>query len=360
MKTRLFARGLALSALAACSTASANIIVSPLSSFGSGDGWFAPGEGGYSYLGTGNLERGLAYGNGELYLVSRQGGVNVRRLSPITGTDLGGLNVSGISGGTFAANMVGVGADGAVYVGNLTTSATANFKVYRWADNTAAPTTVYDANPGAPRLGDSFAVFGSGADTRIAASGTGTAGFAIINPALSSGSLIAVDGTAAGEYRLGLTFVDDDTLIGAQGTTPFRVTDFTDTSGSLVASPTPTAISERFIAYTVIAGVPLFASVDSVSAAVRIYDATDLANLQLLATVNNTSGTLAANANGVGAVTWGPTFGDSAFLYAMSANQGIQAFVVTVPEPATTSLLLLGAGFLLHARRRTTRTQPQP
>lgn len=352
MNTRLLASSLALSAWATCSASAVNVLVSPLSSFGSGDGWFAPGEGGYSYLGTGNLERGLAFGNGELYLVSRQGGVNVRRLSPITGADLGGLNVNGISGGTFAANMVGVGGDGAIYVGNLTTAANSNLKVYRWSDTAAAPTVAYDAAPGAPRLGDSFAVRGSGSDTRIVVSGTGTRGFALINPILSTGSLISVAGTGAGDYRVGITFVDNDTVIGAQGTAPFRVTDFAGGTGTLVASPGTTSESERFIAYTVIAGIPLFASVDSTSAAVRIYDASNLADLHLLATVNNTSGDLAVNANRTGSVAWGPTFGDSAFLYAMSANQGIQAFVVTVPEPTTSALLLIGGGLLLGARRR--------
>jgi hypothetical protein len=352
MKNRLLATGFALSAWAACSASAVDVIVSPLSSFGSGDGWYAPGEGGYSYLGTGNLERGLAFGNGELYLVSRQGGVNVRRLSPITGTDLGGLNVSGIAGGTFAANMVGVGGDGAIYVGNLSTAANANFKVYRWSDADAGPTVAYDAAPGAPRLGDSFAVRGSGADTRIVTSGTGTTGFAIIDPTLSTGSLISPAGTGSGDYRLGLTFVDSDTVIGAQGSAPFRVTDIAGDTGTLMASLATAAASERLIGYTVIAGVPLFASVDTVSAAVRIYDASDLNALQLLTTVNNTSGTLTANGNGVGAVAWGPTFGDTAFLYTMSANQGIQAFVVTVPEPATTTLLLIGGGLLLGARRR--------
>ena len=174
----------------------------------------------------------------------------------------------------------------------------------------------------------------------------------LIDPTLASGSLISVAGTGTSDYRLSMTFVDDDTVIGAQGTAPFRVTDISGSSGTLVASPATAATSERFIAYTVLAGVPLFASVDSVSSAVRIYDASDLGSLQLLATVNNTSGTLAANGNGVGSVAWGPTFGDSAFLYAMSANQGIQAFVVTIPEPATTTLLLVGGGLLLGAKRR--------
>ena len=44
-----------------------------LTSFGGGDGWLSPGEGGYAYLGTASLERSLAYNpvTGNLLLVSR-------------------------------------------------------------------------------------------------------------------------------------------------------------------------------------------------------------------------------------------------------------------------------------------------
>ena len=47
------------------------------------DGWLAPGEGGYTFLGTGSLERGLAYGNGHVYLVSRNGGSFIRILDQL-------------------------------------------------------------------------------------------------------------------------------------------------------------------------------------------------------------------------------------------------------------------------------------
>src|SRR5436190_2251882 len=111
-------------------------IITPLSTFGGGDGWLAPGEGGYTFLGTGSLERGLAYGNGHVYLVSRTGGSNVRILDSLTGTDLGGLNTTGLSGGTFVVNMAGASADGSIYVGNLTTlmSGTSPYKIYRWVN----------------------------------------------------------------------------------------------------------------------------------------------------------------------------------------------------------------------------------
>ena len=113
----LFSLGISL--LLGALSAQAQVTMAPLSSFGGGDGWLSPGEGGYTFLGTGSLERGLAYGNGQLYLVSRNGGNNIRILNPTTGADLGALNNAGISGGTFAVNMVGVGGDGVIYVANL-------------------------------------------------------------------------------------------------------------------------------------------------------------------------------------------------------------------------------------------------
>src|SRR5437868_14535157 len=88
----------------------ATITMAPLSTWSpNSDGWLAPGEGGYTFLGTGNNERGIAFGNGHLYLVSRGGGNNIRILDQSTGADLGSLNNSGISGGTFPVNMISVG-----------------------------------------------------------------------------------------------------------------------------------------------------------------------------------------------------------------------------------------------------------
>ena len=356
MKTTQFLFAAAVLFQATVGVRAAQLQVAPLTSFGGGDGWLAPGEGGYTFLGTASTERGLAYGNNQLYLVSRVGNAtNVRRLSPITGADLGGLNVSGISGGTFAVNMVAVSQDGAIYVGNLATAAGAHFKVYRWANDAAAPTVAYDAAPGLPRLGDSFALIGSGASTRIAVSGTGTPGFLVVDPTTGTGTPVSVAGTQAGNFRLGLTWVDGDTVIGSHGgenPTPFRVVDIAGSTGTLVASPIGTSGGERPIGYAVIAGIPLFASVDSVSSAVRIYDASNPGALALLAEVKNTSGALAENGFGVGSVAWGPVLGDSAFLYALSANQGVQAYIVTIPEPGTLGLMLLGGGLLLAARRR--------
>ena len=95
------------------------------------------------------MKRGLAYGNGHVYLVSRSGGTFIRRLDSATGADLGSpLDVTGVSGGTFAVNNAAVGSDGSIYVNNLTTqSTTTPAKVYKWATEGSVPTVAYRAMP---------------------------------------------------------------------------------------------------------------------------------------------------------------------------------------------------------------------
>src|SRR5439155_26686512 len=121
---------------------------------------------------TANNERGLAYGNGHVYLVSKNGGSFIHILDPNTGADLGTLNNTGISGGTFAVDMMGVGGDGAIYVANLTTqSTTTPYKVYKWATEGSVPVVAYSGNGGlaGSRIGDDLAIIGSGSSTLIAA-----------------------------------------------------------------------------------------------------------------------------------------------------------------------------------------------
>lgn len=324
--------------------------LTPLTSFGGGDGWLSPGEGGYSFLGTGSLERGIAFGNGHLYLVSRNGGNNVRILHPSTGADLGGLNNTGITGGTLALNMVGVGGDGAIYVGNLTTSASSPFKIYRWENEAAVPTVAYNVNPGLARIGDTFAVRGSGDATVIAASGSGVSGFATFTG--GNATAVAVPGTASGDFRLGLTFADSNVVVGTAGGT-WRAAQFSGATGSLLFSAPTTSASERPLAYNVLSGLPLLATIDTSSSLVRVYDVSNPAAPALLANAKNVTGTLTANGNGTGAVAWGTLDDGSPVLYAMSSNQGIQAFAVAVvPEPGTYALLAAGVGGLWFFRRR--------
>ncbi len=132
---------------------------------------------------TASTERGFAYGtvgvNERVYVASRNGGTFVRVLNADTGADVGTLDVTGVSGGTFAINDIEVSDDGVIMACNLTTDAVVSpFRCYTWASEAVAPTAVivYTA-AAADRLGDKVTLTGSCADntaTLFAASGNST------------------------------------------------------------------------------------------------------------------------------------------------------------------------------------------
>lgn len=336
------------------STATAQATMTPLATFGSG-GWIAPGAS--PYVTIGNTERGLAYNpiTGNLVLVSRANvtGVsnNVRVIDGMTGADLFGLDPTGIAGGTFAVNMVGVADDGAIYVGNLSTAATTNFKVYKWDSEALGavlpPTVVFDALSGVTRTGDTFAVQGGLATpAQFAAAGSNNvsaSNFAVgsLDGLNTVTAFLSVPGTATAtnDYRLGLTFVDATTLIGTQGATGRMTTfDTTTASASVVASPVLGGASRRAMDYAMFGTRPVLAVIDTVSSIVTVLDMTDPNAPVALASATATGGALTANVNGTGSVAWGSVGTNSGILYAMNSNQGIQAFVVDLNPTAAVNL----------------------
>ena len=352
--------------------ANAQVTLAPLTTWSpNNDGWLAPGEGGITWLGTANNERGLAYGNGHVYVVSKNGGSFIHILDPNTGGDLGTLNNTGISCGTFAVDMIGTGDDGAIYVGNLTTqSTTTPFKVYKWATEGSIPVVAYSGNGGlaGSRIGDDLAAIGSGSSTLLVAgynstpSVAGNNGYAIVDPTAGTANGIAFSGTPpnAGDFRLGITFSDSTHVLGTAGSSLYRYSSYSGTSGTLLASPAipdpAGATADRMLAYKVVGGKALLAVQSIGDSHVSVYDVTDPSAPVWLVSGNNTSGSLTANANGTGELAWGATTvnGDgtvSEVLYAMSSNQGIQAFTVTVPEPGTMGLGLLGLALLAVGRK---------
>jgi hypothetical protein len=371
MKKTVYA-AMTLVAIVVATNAGAQFSMSALTTFSpNSDGWLAPGEGGYTFLGTANNERGLAYDpiNSELLLVSRTGGNSVRRLNGLTGADVGALNVTGITGGTFAVNKVAVAADGKIYVGNLqgAMGAAAPFKVYSWANNAAAPVVAYSGNAltGA-RLGDStLGVTGTGAGTRLvsgfaaAPAIAGNNGYAVIDPTLGTSTTVGFVGTppAAGDFRLGLTVGPGGQVWGLQGSLTLRETSYAGVTGTLLGSASGlVSIAERPMAFATVNGLNVLATVSTGDSFVRVYDASNPLALVLLGSGNTTSGSLTANGNGTGDVAFGAQTdnGDgttSVKLYAMSSNQGIQAFTATVPEPATGAILGLGISALVALRR---------
>lgn len=404
----------------AISGASAATLVPDLG-FGGGDGWRAPFEvlagdaagtdsgGLYRFMGNGvtetavnpgNVERGLAFNatTGNLLLVSRGSGTDrIRILDSTTGVDKGSLNMTGVTGGNFAMNMIGVADDGVIYMANLTTDLTASpYKIYRWANESATPTVAYigggAGNPAPPlagaRLGDSFDVIGSGANTRLVA-GYGstttipaTSGFALFDT--DDGSSFTATSVAVtssdpftavptGEFRLGVTFIDSDTVMGKSSINPATVVDVSGANGTVVAQHTTDGITLRPMDYAVVDGRPLMAMVEASSgqneasrARIFVYDMTNpslpLAQRKLgeATALPFTAGgpNQFANGNSVGQVKFGEISGNVAEIFSMSTNNGIQKFTLTL-DPIVTpvddadfngDLVVDGADFLIWQR----------
>ncbi|MBZ0201276.1 MAG: DUF4623 domain-containing protein [Ignavibacteriaceae bacterium] len=124
-----------------------------------------------AWFGT-DTERGFGYGlvggQQRLYVVSRNGATNIIILDALTGDSVGVLSTTGIAGGLFTLNDVEVSSDGVIYASNLTTSTgTAAYNVYSWANEAANPVLVASYNVGTYRLGDKLTVTGSNSDNSV-------------------------------------------------------------------------------------------------------------------------------------------------------------------------------------------------
>jgi len=358
---------LAAIVLLAAASADAAFILQPKTTFGGGDGWLAPADA--THLQGASLQRGLTYNaaNNHLYLVDRNGGNFIRILDGTTGALLGSLDLTGVAGGTFAINMIDVDDSGVIYAGNLTTDTdTTAFKVYRWATEASAPTVAFDsvatpiANGADIRIGDDLAVIGSGATTQIitggniasAAGNPGDNAFVLLTTAdglAYSGAVQDFTGTepANGAFRLGIDFIDANTMIGRQATlTSGVVADFAAGIATQVALAELTNSNEAPLAVDRVNS--LLATVQINTSDVRLYDIADPDNPVLLDTKNLIVGASVANGNGVGDLKFG-----NGMLYALNTNNGIQAFNV-VPEPAG-AVLVIGALTSLGIGRRSRR-----
>ena len=261
------------------------------------------------------VERGVAYNTAtnHAYVVSRNGGVKVAILDGDTGGELGFLNVAGITGGTFALSTIAVAADGVIYAANLTTgSATSPYKIYRWADESSAPTVAFTGNPTLPagetrRFGESFDVRGSGVDTEIIASVNGAAIVAIFK---------TVDGTTFTSTRL------DVSGLGA----------VTDLTKGISFGPTNTfygrnnsGVGVRFCRYDLGAGTAtVLSSFTGLPTGVFTIDVDPINNL--MAAVESANATTPHNLR----------------VYDLSSGSAVQIYQTNFPAPGSNNFNIVG------------------
>jgi hypothetical protein len=133
--------------------------------------------------GTGNLTggttavRGMAYNAVSNQVIVVNNGGTIDAFDGTSGALVGPLSTTGVTGGTFALDQAGVGADGTIYAVNLGTGSGSSNKIYMWTNWQASPPIVaFNSNAlgnGAPinytsgRMGDTLAVTGSGTNTLL-------------------------------------------------------------------------------------------------------------------------------------------------------------------------------------------------
>ena len=340
------------------------ISMQALTTFGS-NGWLAPAS--FATGGTGDAIRDIAFNpvTGNLLLATSTTPIPVNAVTGTFGTAL--LTGGTITGGARGLNTVAVTSDGVIYGGNLSTNSTTSpYKVYRWADQTTTPTLHYSGNAGlgGARVGDDLAAFGADA-TGFLAAGFGSSpvvsgnnSYTTVTTGNSGGAAAAVayTGGSAGDYRLGLTIADANTVLGTQAQTVRQVS-FLGTSGTLDFSTTLNVLTERGLLYFTAYGTPLLATQEwgtgATTNTVRLYNATNLlssGSVSFIQSINLTTSTN-ANGNAIGGIAYGEVNGTPT-IYALSTNNGIQALQI-VPEPTTTAVALAcGAGLVALMRRR--------
>lgn len=352
------------------------ITMQALSSFGS-SGWLQPsafpGAAGVVSTGTGDRIRSIAFNpvsNNLLYA----SGTSLYSLNAASGSNFTQLSNSGVSGGTVSGGIsrilstVSVTNDGVIYGTNLSTNSTTTpYKVYRWATEASSPTNHYSGNAGlaGARVGDDLAANGNDGSGLLAAgfgsspSVAGNNTFTTVTTGNAGGTATAVayTGGAAGDFRLGITFGDANTVIGTQGTN-MRLVSFLAASGTLDFSRT-LLTTERGLLYFTAYGTPLMATQEwgtgVTTNTVRLYDASALlttGSMTFLQSINLTTSTN-ANVNAIGDLAVG-TVNGTPTIYALSTNNGIQALQI-LPEPSTTVLVAgstAGLAAMMLRRRR--------
>jgi endonuclease/exonuclease/phosphatase family metal-dependent hydrolase len=302
----------------------------------------SPGDRPYLTAGT-TLERGLTYHpqTDQVLLVSRVNSPTIRRLavlSAVDGADAGELNTNGLSGGTFVLSKIGVADDGVIYAANFGTYSSASpFKVYRWANPTAAPTLAFSGDPGlgdTEQWGNAWDVRGTGENTQILLASAGNI-VALLTTTNGSNftSRVLNTGAPSGAFYHGIAFGPGPTFWGKTNTGPLREMEFNLQAGTATTRRTfsapdfPASIASLAVdpVNGLLAGISL-----GTPDALMLFDISHpTIPPQLLDLVNWPTDN--ANTLAQGALD----FYHGGKLFALNANNGISSFRIVPPSALT-------------------------
>jgi len=305
--------------------------------------WWEKGAGAYSFFLNDNLTRSIDYNSttGHLLVASRTGGTNIFVVDAATGDSLGAMDMTGISGGTYSMNIVSVDESGAVFLCNLAL-ANGEFKLYKWTEENAVPVNIF-AGTVTFRTGDVIKAVGSGMNSIIYASGSGSERIYVFTPTDESTYTMTKEITvAAGLARGGIAPVSADPnaniWVNGAGTAASLI----DQSGTVLASIDGALMGGSFhnIGYTNLDGedyiVVSGGNVEVSSPKAEVWNVTNTDNPYLYS-FGMLTNTWMANANATAAAVF-RTDGDRMIIHHMLSNNGIATYadgpyVPPVPEP---------------------------
>ena len=131
----------------------------------------------YAWFTNDNNVASIAYNPATDRLLVSKRNDRIFIVNPATGAEVGQLNTTGWGTESFKANKIRVTSDGVIYAISLATGA-GQCKIYRWADQASTPTLCADFTV-TERCGDAFGISGTGNNTILYASGSGTTSNAI-------------------------------------------------------------------------------------------------------------------------------------------------------------------------------------
>ncbi len=317
-------------------------------------------------LDTANNERAMCYyAPSNLVLVNNKSTHVIAEYDAVAGATNGAaVNITGVSGGTFTLNKMGVGTDGILYGANLNTaiSSSSFYKLYAWTNLSTPPANPYSSLAGSAalvnlsgkRIGDSFAITGGGASTMILAgilnSSTFLNDFLLLSTADGvtwTDTVLSVSGipSGGGGVQFGFFFYTNNTFIVAPnaGSTLYLVqfpanfaTQSSPVACTVLASNTLSGGPYWDFSYNPAAGLLAAHPNAQTTSSVKLFDlpTNSFAAASVLATTNlsfSTSQTI--NGNETGDIALGGA-GFTNAIFTFDSNAGLQATTISfTPAP---------------------------
>ena len=304
--------------------------------------------------------RGMTYAassNGtpvNLVIVNNKGTHAIFAYDGGTGSLVTGINSNNLSGGNFSLNKIGVTSAGQLLGGNLTTSiAAGTFKLYNWTDWSQGANVSYTATAGdalmlnlaGKRIGDSFAMTGSGTSTLMLFSIGGSNAFALFSTTDGSTFTPTVLTVSSGlpatgsGVQIGYAFYTNNTFMIAPngGAGSMYLVQFPANFASLTSpvaatviatnSSLPTGNPGNWLDFSYNASAGLLALHPNASAPISLYGLpkTNFGSISLLATTNlSFTTTQTINGNETGDIALAGTNN----IYTLDTSAGLQASAI--------------------------------